>query len=78
MYERMSGDDLREWREEQGLTAQALGERLAKMLGSERPYTPQEVWNWESGRRDVPEGVERVILRYELDRAKLPKRKGKG
>lgn len=67
IYPRMTGPELRAWREGIGCTAQELGARLATMSGRERPYTPQEVWNWESGRRPVPEGIERVILRQRLE-----------
>ncbi len=38
-------------------SAQEFGEFLAELMEKERPYTAQEVWNWENGHRPVPQRV---------------------
>ena len=51
----MSAEQLKEIRGER--SAQEFGEFLADLMGKDRPYTAQEIWNWENGLRPVPQRV---------------------
>jgi len=61
----MTGDELRVYRERLGLSQPAMGERLAQMMGRERPYTRQEIWRMEKGEMSdaVPAAVAAIIWR---------------
>lgn len=59
----MSAEQLREIRGDR--SAQEFGEFLAELMGKERPYTAQEVWNWENGLRPVPQRVASRLTAYQ-------------
>ena len=59
----MSGDDLCEMRGDR--SAQEFGVFVADVMGKERPYTAQEIWNWEKGLRAVPGRVATALRMYE-------------
>jgi hypothetical protein len=59
----MTGEELREMRGDR--SAQEFGCHVADVMGKERPYTAQEVWNWENGLRPVPRRVAIALISYE-------------
>jgi hypothetical protein len=63
----MSTAELRAERESREMTGEEFGAYLAKALGRRRPYDRREVSAWESGAREIPEAVERVLLRLRLE-----------
>lgn len=56
MSEKMTGAELRTWRESAGLSREALAERVN--------VQPRTIKHWESGRADVPDDVASVV--YDL------------
>ena len=58
----MSAEQLKEIRGDR--SAQEFGQFVAELMGNDRPYTAQEVWNWENGHRPVPRRVATVVLRH--------------
>lgn len=62
----MTARELYRERERREMTGSEFGIFLASALGRERPYDRREVSAWESGIRDIPEAVERVLLRLRI------------
>ena len=63
---RMTPVELRAERDARGLGGAAFGAFLAECLGRPRPYDRREISAWETGDREIPEAVERVLLRLRL------------
>lgn len=63
----MTGAELRVERLNRAMTGDEFGAFLARALGRPRAYDRREVSAWESGARDIPEAVERVLLRLRLN-----------
>ena len=60
---RMNEIDLAAMREGLGLSQEAFGTHLARLMGLERDYSRQEVNAWEKGRRALPGAIAAMLWR---------------